>query len=109
MEWLIDDIERNSSASTPGEALARPVPEFQVSPERKFSTGRAEGPMLLWVTGTTWPGDLRHCPDRDAVLLVGYPSREAFSRMVADPARQKVTQLCTQALTEAVLQPTSSW
>ncbi|MGY1728104.1 DUF1330 domain-containing protein [Geodermatophilus sp. SYSU D01062] len=47
--------------------------------------------------------------DWDAVLLVRYPSREAFSRMVADPEYQKVTHLRTQALTEAVLQPTTSW
>jgi uncharacterized protein (DUF1330 family) len=47
--------------------------------------------------------------DWDAVLLVRYPSREAFSRMVADPEYQEVTQLRTQALTEAVLQPTTSW
>ena len=45
----------------------------------------------------------------DAVLLVRYPSREAFSRMVADPEYQQVTQLRTQALTEAVLQPTTGW
>ena len=44
--------------------------------------------------------------DWDAVLLVRYPSREAFSRMVADPEYQQVTHLRTQALTEAVLQPT---
>jgi uncharacterized protein (DUF1330 family) len=47
--------------------------------------------------------------DWDAVLLVRYPSREAFSRMVADPEYQEVTLLRTQALTEAVLQPTTSW
>ena len=47
--------------------------------------------------------------DWDAVLLVRYPSREAFSRMVADAEYQEVTSLRTQALTEAVLQPTTSW
>jgi uncharacterized protein (DUF1330 family) len=47
--------------------------------------------------------------DWDAVLLVRYPSREAFSRMVADPEYQQVTELRTRALTEAVLQPTSAW
>lgn len=45
----------------------------------------------------------------DAVLLVRYPSREAFSRMVADPAYQQVTELRTRALTEAVLQATDVW
>lgn len=45
----------------------------------------------------------------DAVLLVRYPSREAFSRMVADPEYQRVTHLRTQSLTEAVLQATVPW
>lgn len=47
--------------------------------------------------------------DWDAVLLVRYPSREAFSKMVADPEYQEVTGLRTAALTEAVLQPTRPW
>jgi uncharacterized protein (DUF1330 family) len=47
--------------------------------------------------------------DWDAVLLVRYPSREAFSRMVADPEYQEVTGLRTGALTEAVLQATTAW
>jgi uncharacterized protein (DUF1330 family) len=45
----------------------------------------------------------------DAVILVRYPSREAFSRMVADPEYQQVTELRTAALREAVLQPMRSW
>lgn len=45
----------------------------------------------------------------DAVLLVRYPSREAFSRMVADPGYREITPLRTRALTEAVLQPTVPW
>jgi uncharacterized protein (DUF1330 family) len=47
--------------------------------------------------------------DWDAVLLVRYPSRAAFSRMVADPEYQQVTALRTRALTEAVLQATRPW
>jgi uncharacterized protein (DUF1330 family) len=42
----------------------------------------------------------------DAVLLVRYPSRAAFSEMVADPAYQQITHLRTEALDAAVLQPT---
>ena len=45
----------------------------------------------------------------DAVLVVRYPDRRAFSRMVADPEYQKVTALRTAALSEAVLQPTTPW
>ncbi len=45
----------------------------------------------------------------DALLVVRYPSREAFSRMVADPDYQQVTRLRTEALEEAVLQATTPW
>jgi len=45
----------------------------------------------------------------DAVLIVRYTSREAFSRMVADPQYQQVTPLRTEALREAVLQATVPW
>ena len=45
----------------------------------------------------------------DAVLLVAYPSREAFSAMVADPGYQQITHLRTEALDEAVLQATTPW
>lgn len=47
--------------------------------------------------------------DWDVVLLVRYPSRQAFSQMVADPEYQQVTALRTGALTEAVLQATVPW
>jgi uncharacterized protein (DUF1330 family) len=47
--------------------------------------------------------------DWDAVLLVEYPSREAFSAMVRDPEYQRVTHLRTEALTAAVLQATVPW
>ena len=40
------------------------------------------------------------------MLLVRYPSRRAFSDMVRDPEYQVGTHLRTEALTEAVLQPT---
>jgi uncharacterized protein (DUF1330 family) len=43
----------------------------------------------------------------DAVVLVRYPSREAFSRMVADPQYHAISHLRTEALTEAVLQATT--
>ncbi|GGX00029.1 hypothetical protein GCM10010297_22510 [Streptomyces malachitofuscus] len=45
----------------------------------------------------------------DTVLLVRYPDRAAFSRMVADPEYQEITGLRSRALTEAVLQPTTPW
>lgn len=47
--------------------------------------------------------------DWDAVLLVRYPSRQAFSDMVRDPAYSAGTHLRTESLTEAVLQATIPW
>lgn len=47
--------------------------------------------------------------DWDAVLLVRYPSRSAFSRMVRDPGYQQGTHLRTEALQEAVLQAVGDW
>jgi uncharacterized protein (DUF1330 family) len=43
------------------------------------------------------------------VLLVRYPSRAAFSQMVADPQYQQITGLRTAALDEAVLQAGIAW
>lgn len=45
----------------------------------------------------------------DAVLLVRYPSRRAFSAMVADPEYQGITGLRSTALDAAVLQATTPW
>jgi uncharacterized protein (DUF1330 family) len=45
----------------------------------------------------------------DSILIVRYPSRQAFSSMVADPNYQEITHLRTEALEEAVLQATIPW
>ena len=45
----------------------------------------------------------------DCVLLVRYPSRQAFSDMVRDPDYHAGAHLRTEALTEAVLQATVPW
>ncbi|GAA2364575.1 DUF1330 domain-containing protein [Saccharopolyspora halophila] len=47
--------------------------------------------------------------DWDAVLVVRYPDRQAFTRMVADPEYQAITELRSRGLSEAVLQPTVPW
>ncbi len=47
--------------------------------------------------------------DWDAVLLVRYPSRQAFSDMVRDADYQRGSHLRTEALEEAVLQATAAW
>jgi hypothetical protein len=41
--------------------------------------------------------------------LVRFPSRAAFASMVADREYREVTKLRAQALSEAVLQPTTPW
>ncbi|MDG4831457.1 DUF1330 domain-containing protein [Solwaraspora sp. WMMD1047] len=48
-------------------------------------------------------------PGWDAVLLVRYPDRHAFRRMVRDPDYQRIAQLRTEALSATVLQPTRPW
>jgi uncharacterized protein (DUF1330 family) len=45
----------------------------------------------------------------DAVLLVRYPSRSAFMAMLKNRGYQAITHLRTEALVEAVLQPTTGW
>ena len=42
----------------------------------------------------------------DAVVLMRYPSRQAFASMVRDPEYRAGAHLRSEALTEAVLQPT---
>lgn len=59
--------------------------------------GDTATPLVTPDTDTTW----------DAVLLVRYPNRQAFSAMVADPDYQQITHLRTTALDAAVLQPTT--
>ncbi|MGB3437215.1 MAG: DUF1330 domain-containing protein [Actinophytocola sp.] len=50
-------------------------------------------------------------PDQtwDAVVVVRYPDRDTFGRMVADPGYLDVARLRAQALTETVLQATTPW
>lgn len=76
----------------------------------------AIGPFLQAVGGrVVYAGDTSTAlvaPDDhawDAVLLVEYPSREAFCRMVADPDYQRITERRTAALSHAVLQATTPW
>jgi uncharacterized protein (DUF1330 family) len=45
----------------------------------------------------------------DAVVVVRYPDRAAFGRMVADPEYLAVARLRSAALVEAVLQATTPW
>lgn len=47
--------------------------------------------------------------DWDVLLVVQYPSRSAFTAMVADPDYQQITHLRTEALSDAVLQASTPW
>jgi uncharacterized protein (DUF1330 family) len=67
------------------------------------------GAEVLYAGDGSTPLVAEQGQDWDAVLLVRYPSRQAFSRMVADPEYQQVTHLRTEAVTEAVLQATTPW
>ncbi|MDT0301374.1 DUF1330 domain-containing protein [Streptomonospora wellingtoniae] len=67
------------------------------------------GAELLYAGDGAAPLVAEEGQDWDAVLLVRYPSREAFGRMVADPEYQEITGLRSGALVEAVLQPTVPW
>lgn len=67
------------------------------------------GAELLYAGDGATPLVAEDGQDWDAVLVVRYPSREAFSRMVADPEYQELTPLRSRALAEAVLQPTVPW
>lgn len=57
----------------------------------------AGGRALVAEDGQAW----------DMVALVRYPNRQAFVDMIRDPEYRAVTHLRTEALVEAVLQPTS--
>lgn len=63
--------------------------------------------VYLGDTGTALVAPDSH--DWDAVLLVRYPSAKAFSEMVANPDYQQITGYRTEALSAAVLQPTTAW
>jgi uncharacterized protein (DUF1330 family) len=45
----------------------------------------------------------------DAVLLVRYPDRAAFLRLVGDPRYQAIVHLRSEALADSVLQVTLPW
>ena len=67
------------------------------------------GARVLYLGDTSTALVAPESHDWDAVLLVRYPSRRAFSAMVADPDYQRITELRTKALSDAVLQATAPW
>lgn len=67
------------------------------------------GARIVYVGDTSTPLVAPQEFDWDVVLLVEYPDRAAFSRMVADPEYQTITHLRTESASEAVLQATTPW
>lgn len=70
---------------------------------------RRYGGEVLYAGDGTTPLVAEDRQDWDAVLLVRYPDREAFARMIADPEYQEIASLRARGLVEAVLQPTLTW
>ena len=91
-----------------GADLKRFLQEDPGGPVVMLNLPRYGGEVLYAGDGST-PLAAETGQDWDAVLLVRYPSRQAFSAMVADPEDQEVTGFRTRALTEAVLQATRPW
>ncbi len=73
------------------------------------TTAAPHGAEVLYVGDGSTPLVAEEGQAWDAVLLVRYPSRQAFSDMVRDPAYSAGTHLRTEALQEAVLQATTEW
>ena len=81
------------------EAYAYAIEPFLVRVGGSIVYAGSAGEVLVAEDGQAW----------DAIVIVRYPSRRAFSEMVADPGYQVITHHRTSALRETVLQPTSPW
>ena len=69
----------------------------------------AVGAEILYLGRGATPIVAESGQDWDAVLLVRYPSRQAFMDMVRNPEYGAGTHLRADSLVEAVLQPTVEW
>jgi uncharacterized protein (DUF1330 family) len=81
------------------EAYAYAIEPFLVRVGGSIVYAGIAGEALVAEDGQAW----------DAIVIVRYPSRHAFSQMVADPGYQAIAHHRTSALRETVLQPTSPW
>lgn len=61
------------------------------------------GDLIFYGIGST---TLTTAEGYDAIMLMRYPSRRAFVQMLRDPQFQRITELRTYALCEALLQAT---
>lgn len=112
-----DDLKRYLAEDTGGPVVMLNLLRFADGGRRSYDEyARRIQPFLAKVGAeAVYVGDCTTAlvaPDThdwDAVLLVRYPSRSAFARMVADPEYQQITRLRTEALQDAVLQATAPW
>ena len=111
------DLKRFLAADPDGEVVMLNLLRFRAGGRPSYEAYAREIRPFLEKVGASvvWLGDCGEAlvaPDShrwDAVLLVRYPTRRAFSAMVADPEYQAITHLRTEALEAAVLQPTTGW
>ena len=111
------DLKRFLDNGEPGEVVMINLLRFVEGGRSHYEEyARAIGPFLAKVGGQITyagiAGDALVAEDGqawDAIVIVRYPSRQAFSAMVADPGYRAITHLRTQALRETVLQPTTPW
>ena len=112
-----DDIRRYIAEDSGGPVVMLNLLKYKPGGEESYRAyGRAVqdylpriGAEVLYAGDCSTPLVAPEGWDWDALLVVRYPSREAFMTMVRDPEYQKVTQLRTESLTEAVLQATLPW
>jgi uncharacterized protein (DUF1330 family) len=109
-----EDLKRFLDEDRGGPIVMLNLLKFKEDGRRSYEqyAGRT-GPFLAEVGGELlYAGDASatlvapSSHDWDMVLLVRYPSREAFCRMVANPDYQAITHLRSEALDAAVLQAT---
>jgi uncharacterized protein (DUF1330 family) len=81
------------------EEYARAIAPFLTKVGAEITYAGIAGEALVAEDGQAW----------DAIVIARYPSRKAFSMMVADPGYQAITHLRTKALRETLLQPTTPW
>ena len=109
-----EDLKRFMEEDTGGEVVMLNLLRFRDGGETSYASYSQEVvPFLEAVGGSlVYSGRCSTAvvaPDGhewDAILLVRYPSRQAFGAMVANPDYQRITHLRTEALSEAVLQAT---
>ena len=115
INWTSDDLERFLAEDPGGPVTMLNLLRFRPDGGREMYMAYAAGFAPLtdrYGLSVVYAGDGGHSlvgtdsPDWDAVVLVRYPSRQAFGEMVRDPDYHAIEHLRTGALVDSVLQPT---